>query len=57
MSRMTDLSAAVIIPAARHCTEPGCRKCRARSRWLRRRAWRSRKSRTVPPATGRGDVR
>jgi hypothetical protein len=44
MSRMTDLSAAVVIPAARHCTEPGCRKCRARSRWLRRRAWRARKS-------------
>jgi hypothetical protein len=44
MSRTTDLSAAVVIPAARHCAEPGCRKCRARSRWLRRRAWRSRKS-------------
>ncbi len=24
MSRMTDLSAAVVIPAARHCAEPGC---------------------------------
>ena len=44
MSRITDLSAAVVIPAARHCTEPGCAKCRARSRWLRRRAWQSRKS-------------
>jgi hypothetical protein len=44
MSRMTDLSAAVVIPAARHCAEAGCRKCRARSRWLRRRAWRARKS-------------
>jgi len=42
MSRMTDLTAAVVI-SARHCDEPGCRKCR-RSRWLRRKAWRSRKS-------------
>ena len=44
MSRITDLSAAVVVPAARHCDELGCRKCRARSRWLRRKAWRSRKS-------------
>jgi hypothetical protein len=44
MSRMTDLSAVVVIPAARHCAEPGCAKCRARSRWLRRRAWRAHKS-------------
>ncbi len=43
MSRITDLSAAVVV-SARHCTELGCRKCRARSRWLRRKAWRSRKS-------------
>jgi hypothetical protein len=43
MSRMTDLTAAVVI-SARHCTEPGCRKCRARSHWRRRKAWRSRKS-------------
>ena len=46
MSRITDLTAAVVIPAARHCAEPGCRKCHARSRWLRRRAWRSCKSPT-----------
>jgi hypothetical protein len=43
MSGMTDLSASLIV-AARHCDEPGCAKCRARFRWLRRRAWRSRKS-------------
>ena len=43
MSRMTDLSASAIV-TARHCTEPGCAKCRARSRWLRCRAWRARKS-------------
>jgi hypothetical protein len=28
----------------RHCTERGCGKCRARSHWLRSKAWRSRKS-------------
>jgi hypothetical protein len=27
-----------------HCTESGCRKCIARSHWLRRRAWRTQKS-------------
>jgi hypothetical protein len=43
MSRMTDLTAFVTV-TARHCDEPGCAKCRARARWLRRRAWRSRKS-------------
>ena len=43
MSRMTDLTAAVVV-SARHCIEPGCAKCHAQSRWLRRRAWRSRKS-------------
>ena len=42
MSRVTDISAVVV--SARHCHEPGCGKCHARSRWLRRRAWRSRKS-------------
>jgi hypothetical protein len=57
MSRMTDLSAAVVIPAARHCAEPGCRKCRARSRWLRAGRGAPVSPRTVPPATGRGDVR
>ena len=44
MSQVTDPSA--VVDSARHCNEPGCAKCRARSRWLRRRAWRSRKSRT-----------
>jgi hypothetical protein len=43
MSRPTDLAAAVLV-SARHCHEPGCDKCHARSRWLRRRAWRTRKS-------------
>lgn len=43
MSRMTDLTASAVV-TARHCDEPGCDKCRARFRWLRRRAWRSRKS-------------
>ncbi len=45
MSRMTDLTAAVVV-TARHCAEPGCQKCRARSHWRRRKAWRSRKSPT-----------
>jgi hypothetical protein len=27
-----------------HCTQPGCRKCIARSHWLKRKAWRTRKS-------------
>jgi hypothetical protein len=43
MTRITDLSAAVVV-SARHCDKPGCDKCRARTRWMRRRAWRSRKS-------------
>jgi hypothetical protein len=43
MSRVTDLSAAVVV-SARDCQEPGCEKCRARSRWMRRRSWRTRKS-------------
>ena len=42
MSRMTDLAAVIV--TARHCTEPGCAKCRARSHWRRRKAWRSCKS-------------
>ena len=42
MSTATDLPAAMI--PARHCRELGCRKCRARYRWLRRKSWRSRKS-------------
>jgi hypothetical protein len=43
MSRPADLAALVVL-SARHCTEPDCAKCRARSRWLRRKSWRSRKS-------------
>ena len=42
VSRITDLSAVAI--SARHCTESDCKKCRARSRWMRRKSWRSRKS-------------
>jgi hypothetical protein len=29
---------------APHCAMPGCRKCIARAHWLRRKAWRGRKS-------------
>jgi hypothetical protein len=29
--------------ASRHCTQYGCRKCIARSRWFRRKKWRTRK--------------
>jgi hypothetical protein len=42
MSPPADLAAVVV--TARHCNRFGCEKCRARSRWLRRRAWRSNKS-------------
>jgi hypothetical protein len=42
VSRITDVSAVAI--SARHCTESDCMKCRARSRWMRRKSWRSRKS-------------
>jgi len=45
MSRITDLaSACTIAPSARHCREFDCEKCRAQSRWMRRKSWRSRKS-------------
>ena len=43
MSRVADLTAAVVI-SAWHCNELDCKKCRARSHWTRRKAWRSRKS-------------
>jgi hypothetical protein len=43
MSRPADLAVAVIV-SARHCDRFDCDKCRARSRWLRRKAWRSTKS-------------
>ena len=42
MSRITNASAVVVL--ARHCNELNCPKCRARFRWARRKAWRSRKS-------------
>jgi hypothetical protein len=47
MSRAADLTAAVVV-SARHCNELDCAKCRARSRWLRRKAWRSCKSPNRP---------
>ena len=42
MSRMSDLIAVAEI--ARHCTDPRCRKCHARSHWYRRKAWRTGKT-------------
>lgn len=42
MSRITDLS--VMANSALHCAELDCKKCRARFRWMRRKAWRSCKS-------------
>jgi hypothetical protein len=42
MSRITDLVSAA--HSGRHCHDINCRKCRARARWTRRKAWRSRKS-------------
>lgn len=42
MSRTTDLS--FVAYYARHCDDLNCEKCRARFRWIRRKAWRSRKS-------------
>ena len=44
MSRTTTLATAAVIASTRHCHELDCAKCRAQSRWLRRKAWRSRKS-------------
>jgi len=40
VSRITDLNAAAA-EIARHCADPRCRKCRARSHWYRRKAWRT----------------
>lgn len=37
------VGASVAENTTRHCTEPGCRKCAARGRWMRRKGWRSRK--------------
>jgi hypothetical protein len=42
MNRVTDLSAMVV--SSHHCNEFDCEKCRARFRWMRRKAWRARKS-------------
>jgi hypothetical protein len=44
MSRVSDNIA--VTYAVRHCTEYGCRKCAARGRWHKRKAWRSRKTLT-----------
>jgi hypothetical protein len=58
MSRITDLaSTCSIAPSARHCREFDCEKCRAQSRWMRRKSWRSRKSLARRDrAAGRGDA-
>jgi hypothetical protein len=42
MSRISDLTS--VVYSGRHCHDIDCRKCRARSRWMRRKAWRSGKS-------------
>lgn len=42
MSRISDLIAAA--EAARHCTDRQCGKCRARSRWYRRKSRKSGKT-------------
>jgi hypothetical protein len=42
VTRITDLSA--VASPVWHCAESDCKKCRARFRWMRRKAWRSRKS-------------
>lgn len=39
MNRLTDEPATYIV--VRHCTDYGCRKCIARAKWYRRKAWRS----------------
>jgi hypothetical protein len=45
MNRITDLaSASSVVHSARHCGGFDCEKCRAQSRWMRRKSWRSRKS-------------
>lgn len=51
MSRITDLIATTEI--ARHCTDPQCRKCRARSHWYRRKAWRTAQT-PVRKSNGKG---
>jgi hypothetical protein len=43
MTKAADLSAVVVV-SGRHCNELDCAKCRARSRWMRRKSWRARKS-------------
>ena len=50
MSRISDILAVEYL--ARHCASPQCGKCRARSRWFRRKARRSGKS-PAPKYTGR----
>jgi hypothetical protein len=52
MSQITDVSAVIVL--TRHCNELNCPKCRARFRWARRKAWRSRKS---PTRSARGRKR
>ncbi|HEX3962487.1 MAG TPA: hypothetical protein VHZ03_38640 [Trebonia sp.] len=47
MTKTADLPGVVVV-SARHCNELDCAKCRARSRWLRRKSWRARKSPNRP---------
>jgi len=42
MSRTSELLAIAVF--ASHCTDPQCRKCGARRRWARRKAWHTSKS-------------
>jgi len=42
MSRQAEIITVAFL--ARHCAEYGCEKCAARSRWNRRKGWRSEKS-------------
>jgi hypothetical protein len=40
----------------RHCELPDCRKCRARFRWYRRKAWQARKSTSLKPREKESDA-
>jgi hypothetical protein len=42
MSRASEIIA--VTYAVRHCTEYGCQKCAARTRWDRRKKWQSKKN-------------
>jgi hypothetical protein len=42
VSRVTDFIC--VVYSVRHCNDLDCEKCRARYRWKRRKAWRTRKN-------------